>query len=84
MILPDRVFGRSGMNISVLGFAIGLILVDDVLAQLIAERRRRLVAEAQDDEGVDRLARDRVGAADDGRLGDRRVGDERALDLGRR
>ena len=26
MILPDRVFGRSGVNISDLGFAIGLIL----------------------------------------------------------
>ncbi len=68
--------GQVGTNIRVFGLAIGLIFVADVLAQLVAEGGRRLVAEPQDDERVDRLARDRVGAADDRGLGDGRVGDE--------
>ena len=30
MILPLRVFGRSGVNISAFGFAIGLIFVETI------------------------------------------------------
>ena len=45
MILPERVLGRSGVNISVFGLAIGPIFVRDVLAQLLAELVGRLDAE---------------------------------------
>ena len=84
MILPERVLGRSGVNISVFGFAIGLIFVATCLRSSSPSSGRRLDAEANDDEREDRLAGDRVGCADDRRLGDGRVGHERALDLGGR
>src|SRR5215212_5131311 len=44
----------------------------NMLAQLLAQLGRGVVAEAKDDERVDRLATDRVGSTNDGRLGDGR------------
>ena len=79
MILPERVFGRSSVNRTVFGLAIGPIAFGDVLAQLGAELVAGLVAGAQDHERADRLARGRVGAADHRGLGDRRDGSTSAL-----
>src|SRR5262249_42690214 len=57
-------------------------LVPDVLDQLPLELRRGLAPRAEDAEGLDALALDRIGNADDRRLGDGRVADQRALHVG--
>ena len=84
MIFPERVFGSSGVKTMFAGFAIAPIFARDVVAQLLEHLDRALVAALQRHVGDDRLARGRVRAAADGRLGDPLVVDERRLDLDRR
>ena len=84
MILPDRVLGRSGVNIRNLGLAIGPITLATCSRSSSPSSSLGSTPSAQDDEREDRLAGDRVVPADDGRLGDRRVVDQRDLDLDRR
>ena len=84
MILPLRVFGSSGVKTMFAGFAIGPIFCRDVVAQLLELLDRALDAALQRHEGDDRLARHRVGARRDRRLGHLVVVDERRLDLDRR
>ena len=83
MILPERVFGRSGVNISDLGLRDRADLRRDVVAQLLAERgvgslpRRRItnamIASPVTGSGSPTTAASATAGCDD----------ERALDLGR-
>ena len=84
MILPERVFGSSGVKTMLAGFAIAPIFCGDVVAELLEHLDGAVVAALERDVGDDRLAGDGVGAAADGGLGDPGVVDERGLDLDRR
>ena len=57
MILPERVFGSSGVKTMFAGFAIGPIIFADVVAELVEHLDRALVAALQRHERDDRLAR---------------------------
>ena len=73
MILPERVFGRSGREEDLLGTRELADHVRHMGPQLGAEVVRRVVPGAKDDVAEDRLAGDGVGATDHGRLGHGRV-----------
>ena len=83
MILPERVFGRSGVKSSMPGPGELADLGGHVADQLVAQRVRLLDAVARDHEDRDLLAPDRVGRADGRGLRDGRVRHERRLHLGR-
>ena len=84
MILPERVFGSSGVKTMFAGFAIAPILFATWLRSSSSISTERALVALEDHVGDDRLTGRRIGAAAHGGLGDLRVVDERRLDLDRR
>ena len=84
MILPERVFGSSGVKTMLAGFAIAPILFATWLRSSSSISTEPGLVALERHVGDDRLAGRRVGAAADGGLGDLRVVDERRLHLDRR
>ena len=83
MILPERVLGSSGVNMSNLGRAIAPIFTATCSRSSAASASLGSTCGLEDDERRDRLAGHRIGATHDGRLGHRGMVDERGLDLDR-
>ncbi len=84
MILPLRVFGKSGVNVRYFG-SVNLPSRSPTCARSwSASSGVPSMPASQRDERADRLPRDVVELADDGSFGDGGVVDERALDFGGR